>query len=180
MDNIQEMGLIEGIKNKENQCLVELMNYYGKLVYYVASKILNNSYESEDVKDCYNEVFTAIWFNIDCFKEEKGSFKGWLISITRYKALNIKRKNLKNDENLEYKDDIGNDENKDFEKIENLDYINEILSTLKEEDKLILIKRYLEGDSIEEISRNLGNSKDNIYTRISRSKRKLKNNISYD
>ena len=51
MDNIQEMGLIEGIKNKENQCLVELMNYYGKLVYYVASKILNNSYESEDVKD---------------------------------------------------------------------------------------------------------------------------------
>ena len=180
MDSFDECTLIEGIRNKDNECLAKIMNHYGSLVYYIASKILNKGYENEDVKDCYNEVFTAIWFNIEYFNEEKGSFKAWLISITKYKSLNIKRRTLKYDETLEYKDEIGNSKNNDLERIDNLDYINKLLDNLEEKDKLILIKRYLEESSIEEISRYLEISKENAYTRISRAKKKIRKAIDID
>ncbi|MNJ05836.1 RNA polymerase factor sigma-70 [compost metagenome] len=41
-------------------------------------------------------------------------------------------------------------------------------------DREIFLKRYLKGFSIEEIAQELGYSKDYIYTRISRARKKMK------
>lgn len=169
-----DYSLVQGIKNKDKTSLCKLMDSYGKLVIYISSKILNSPYEKEFVDECYNDVFTTIWFNIDCFNEEKGCFKNWLISITKYKALDIKRKNCKVNNSVEYIPNILPSEENNFEKIENIQMINLLLENIDEKDRLILIKRYYEGFSIKEIALKLDCTEDYIYTRISRARKKLK------
>lgn len=174
MESFNESKLIKGMINRDKECLVKIMNHYGNLVYYIASNILKEAYEKDNIEDCYNEVFTAIWFNIDCFNQEKGSFKTWIISITKYKALDIKRKVSKYNQALEYKDEVTANEGKDLERIENLEFIRNLFDNLQEKDKVIFLKRYLEGHSIKEISEALGYSEEYIYTRISRARKKIK------
>ena len=174
MEDDHESALIKGIIKRDKESLMKLMDIYGRLIYYIAGTILIEPYEKESIEDCYNEVFTAIWFNIDCFKLEKGSFKNWIISITRYKAIDIKKKNLKHNHSLEYDDELVSNHKNELERIENLELINELLNTLDKKDRTIFIKRYFRGDSIKEISRELGYSEEYIYTRISRARKKIK------
>ncbi|MNI57289.1 ECF RNA polymerase sigma factor SigW [compost metagenome] len=169
-----ESALIKGIIKRDKESLMKLMDIYGKLIYYIAGTILIEPYEKEGIEDCYNEVFTAIWFNIDCFSVEKGSFKNWIIAITRYKAIDIKKKNLKYNQSLEYDDELVSNQENELERIENLELINELLNTLDKKDRNIFIKRYFRGDSIKEISKDAGYSEEYIYTRISRARKKLK------
>lgn len=169
-----DYSLVEGIKNKDKPSLCKLMETYGKLVIYISSKILNTPCEKEFVDECYNDVFTTIWFNIDCFNEEKGCFRNWLISITKYKALDIKRKNYKVNNSVEYIPNIIPSEENNFEKFENIEMINLLLENIDEKDRLILMKRYYEGFSIKEIALELDCTEDYIYTRISRARKKLK------
>jgi len=61
-----------------------------------------------------------------------------------------------------------------LENIENNELIEELLNTLDDMDREIFLKRYLKGFSIEEIAQELGYSKDYIYTRISRARKKMK------
>lgn len=61
-----------------------------------------------------------------------------------------------------------------FESIENNELIEDLLNTLDDMDREIFLKRYLKGFSIEEIAQELGYSKDYIYTRISRARKKMK------
>lgn len=175
MIDINEKELIHRIKNKDIKAFASLMDDFGKLVYYIAGNILNEDYEKDFIDECYNDVFTTIWFNIDCFDEEKGNFKNWLISITKYKAIDIKRKNFKSSNYVEYTDEITTIEDKALEKIEDEEIIDNILNNLEEKDKIIFIKRYLEGYSIKEIAKELGYSENYIHTRISRTRKKLKN-----
>lgn len=169
-----ESALINGIIKRDKESLMKLMDIYGKLIYYIAGTILIEPYERESIEDCYNEVFTAIWFNIDCFNLDKGSFKNWIIAITRYKAIDIKKKNLNHNQSLEYDDELVSNQENELERIENLELINELLNTLDKKDRSIFIKRYFRGDSIKEISKEAGYSEEYIYTRISRARKKLK------
>ncbi|MBE6053465.1 MAG: sigma-70 family RNA polymerase sigma factor [Clostridium sartagoforme] len=169
-----DLYLVQGIKSKDKNSLCKLMENYGKLVIYISSKILTNSYEKEFIDECYNDVFTTIWFNIECFNEEKGCFRNWLISITKYKALDIKRKNYKLNNSVEYTPNILSSEEDNFEKLENIQMINVLLQSIDEKDRNILIKKYYQGFSIKEIALELNCTEDYIYTRISRARKKLK------
>ena len=170
----KEKIIIEGIKNKSTNSLEDLISLYGNLVDYIAKSILKEDQLKEYAEEAYNDVFTTVWFNIDCFDEEYGNFKGWIISITKFKALDIKKKIFKESFNIELIDEITKSEDLGFSKIENREIANEILDKLEKKDKIIFIKRYLEGYSIKEIAKEMGYSENYIHTRISRSRKKIK------
>lgn len=105
----------------------------------------------------------------------KGNLKSWIVSITKYKAIDIKRKISNHNKTFEYKDEITHIENDcSLESIENNELIEDLLNTLDDMDREIFLKRYLKGFSIDEIAQELGYSKDYIYTRISRARKKMK------
>jgi len=92
VNEINEKEIIEGILKGDKERLDELISLYGKLVYYVANNILVESHEKRYLDECYDDVFISLWFNMDCYDDEKGSLKSWIVSITKYKAIDIKRK----------------------------------------------------------------------------------------
>ena len=85
--------------------------------------------------DCYNDVFTVIWFHIDHFDTEKGNLKSWMIGITKLKALEYKKKVCKEnkiDKNVEI--DTGIHDRYEIEKEEE---IMEIVQDLNKKDRYI-------------------------------------------
>ena len=171
---LEDKKIVNGLKAKDTEALEKLIERFGKLVYYIANSMLKDNQEKSYIDECYNDVFTTIWFNIDCFDEGHGNFKGWIVSITKYKALDIKRNLYKTNKDLEYLEEITEDENKELEKIETEEIINKVFKYLDEKDRDIFIKRYFEGYSIREISKMLGFSENYIHARISRSRKKIK------
>jgi RNA polymerase sigma-70 factor (ECF subfamily) len=175
VNEINEKKIIEGILKEDKESLDELISLYGKLVYYIANSILVESHEKRYLDECYDDVFISLWFNMDCFDDEKGSLKSWIVSITKYKAIDIKRKISSHNKTFEYKDEVTNIKNDcSLENIENNKLIEDLLNTLEDKDREIFLKRYLIGISIEEIAQELGYSKEYIYTRISRAGKKMR------
>lgn len=90
-----EVDLITAMKKRDQDALKEVIDQYGKLILYIIHKSLSSPMEKQYVDDCYNDVFTVIWFHIEQFDMEKGNFKSWMIGITKLKTLEYKRKYIK-------------------------------------------------------------------------------------
>lgn len=90
-----EEDLIIAMKKRDQDALKEVIDQYGKLILYIIHKSLSTPIEKQYVDDCYNDVFTIIWLNIEQFDIEKGNLKSWMIGITKLKALEYKRKYIK-------------------------------------------------------------------------------------
>ena len=168
--------LIKDIKNENTDAMNVLIDSYGKLIYSVLHSILSNEYDKAFIDECFDDVLLNIWYNIDCFDTERGNFKNWVISISKFKAIDYKRKNTKNckDEDLDetYTDDYSIE--KEIILNEEIDELVELINNLKEKDRIIFMEKYINDESVEHIAKSLDLSTAYIYNRISRGKRKLK------
>lgn len=70
-----EEDLIIAMKKSDQDALKEVIDRYGKLILYIIHKSLSTPMEKQYVDDCYNDVFTVIWFHIDQFDIDKGNLK---------------------------------------------------------------------------------------------------------
>ncbi|EEM84356.1 MULTISPECIES: hypothetical protein [Bacillus] len=76
-----EEDLIIAMKKHDQDALKEVIDQYGKLILYIIHKSLSTPIEKQYVDDCYNDVFTVIWFNIDQFDNVKS---GIIAAFYRY------------------------------------------------------------------------------------------------
>ena len=88
------LPIILAINNEDDRNFVEkVYAQYGKKIYKVAYKILNNT---EDAEDCLHDVIKNIIDHLDMFQAVEGeSFIKLLVTCTRNTALDIYRKNKK-------------------------------------------------------------------------------------
>ncbi|CDI49927.1 sigma-70 family RNA polymerase sigma factor [Clostridium tetani] len=179
---IDEDNFIKKLKNKNPKALEFALGNYGNLSYKVVYSVLGSGFERHSIEECVNDVFMVIWNNIDSFKEDKGSFKSWLIAISKYKAIDYRRK-LARENNLEYLDEIITNEEYNTENIiiieENRQEILKAINELKDVDKIIFTKRYLLEEDIEIIAKELGVNRTVIDNRLSRGRRTLKKKLTF-
>lgn len=128
-----EVDLITAMKKRDQDALKEVIDQYGKLILYIIHKSLSSPMEKQYVDDCYNDVFTVIWFHIEQFDMEKGNFKSWMIGITKLKTLEYKKKVYK--ENKVDKDVEIDTGVHDRYEIEQEEEIMEIVQDLNKKEK---------------------------------------------
>lgn len=142
---------------------------------FIYKKYLYNLKDYYD--ECFDDILLGIWNNINSFDESKNSFENWIAAISKYKAIDYKRKYNKHleEENIEELN-IPSKENT-FETItkNELDKeVEQILDHLSTEDKNIFIKLFVEGKEVEYVSQEMNIHKNNIYNRVSKGKAKLR------
>lgn len=177
---VNEENFILKLKKRNEKALNYVVDNYGGIIKAVVKKHLYNLQSVQD--ECINDVLLAIWNNINSFDEERSTFKNWIMGIARFKSIDYKRKYLKH---LEYEDiDNVNLVKEDFSeeliKDELSEEIDEMMKCLKEKDRQIFYKLYIEEKEIEEVSSDMAIKKDVIYNRISRGKKKIKSLFSLD
>lgn len=172
---ITEENFILMLKQKDERALEYIIDNYGWIIKTIVKKSMYNleSYQEE----CINDILLGVWNNIDRFDKNKCSFKNWLAAISKYKSIDYKRKYLKdlkneNIENVNLNIDDNSHENIIKNEI-NLE-MEKMLNCLKEKDKEIFLRLYVNDEDLDSISYSTGIKKDVLYNRISRGKRKIK------
>lgn len=162
---MDEQLIIEGIKNKNEECFNELVNLYKKKIVGLCYSYTEDYQEAEDISQ---EIFISIYKNINNFRGES-SLSTYIYRITINKCLDYKRKrSIKGFLN-------GLFSIKKYE--ENIDdraFIRQCVIELPEELRTPVVLYYYVGLSQKEIAEVLKVSPKTIEGRIYRAKGKLK------
>lgn len=168
---IEDSELLKKILSKDESGLLDLQKKYGKLIYGVVNKIIGFKHSILDVEECYSDIIYVLWNGISSYDNTKGSLINFIVAVSKFKAIDYKRKLDKRSE-VELKDEFLGEEL--FLDVDELESFEELLIDLSNEDKNIFIKRYFFEESIEKIALDLIISKELVYKRLSRGRKKLK------
>ena len=171
---INEENFLDQLKKKNEKALDYVIDTYGWIIKSVIKKHLYNLQSVQD--ECINDVLLGLWNNIDKFDENKSEFKNWIAGIAKFKAIDYKRKYLRELDN-ENVDDLNitvDDSIHELLKNELSLEMQEMMNSLKEKDRELFYKLYVEEIEVDKVSQETGIKRDVIYNRVSRAKKKLR------
>jgi RNA polymerase sigma-70 factor (ECF subfamily) len=151
--------------------------YKDKIFTYLMYRV---SLDRDVAEDLLMEIFLKAYERFDQFDESKGSFKSWIFAVTRNHLLNFyrDRKPVGSLEVLEEdgfvvqaKDDVQMKVGVEVEK----DNIQEALQHLDEEEREVIIMRFINELSIHEISLFINKTEGATRTFLSRAMNNLRN-----
>lgn len=164
---MEEHQIVERLKNKDNECFIEIINKYKRKVVSLCYAYTKDYFEAEDLSQ---EVFIALYNNIDKFREEC-SLSTYIYKISMSKALDYKRKkSLKG-----FLTGLFNVNTAQSEcDIDDKNYIRKCISSLPKDLKEVVVLYYYIGLNQKEISKILNISQKAVEGRIYRAKQKLR------
>ena len=184
------LPIILAINNEDDRAYVEkIYNQYGKKIYKIAFKILNNT---EDAEDCVHDVVKIIIDNLEMFQALEGEqLIKLLVTCSRNAALNIYRKNkikhINEGKHKPYTDDETDEKDLDIESVsddgmfvdlivineESRKRISEIIEELDPIYKDVLYLRYQYSMKNQDIAKMLKISENVVKVRYHRAKKIL-------
>jgi RNA polymerase sigma-70 factor (ECF subfamily) len=173
---ITEENYITLMQHGNENALKYFIDHHGWIVKSIIHKKMA-AYINEQ-EECMNDVFFAIWENVNKYDSTKAAFTTWVASVTRYKVLNHIR-SLQRTARLDSIDDLeiigeedipmeGCDERQDFQKL---------IACLSKQDQELFVRLFYEEQTKDEICETTGIKKDVLYNRISRGKQKIRRNM---
>jgi len=173
---VNDSNLVEALKQKDSAAVEFVIDRYGPLLKAV---LLRNLGEYSDRwEECFNDVLLALWKHPERFESKKSQMKNWLCAIAKYKAIDLLRRESRadrgrvrmDDEQWSAVADIAVPEKDD----ESMEELKKLISCLNLSDRELFLRRYGFEQSVEQISAETGMSKDRIYGRIYRGKKKIR------
>ena len=79
-----DIALMQKIAGRDQNALLELYEKYGKAVYSLAFRVLNNSVLAEEVTQ---DTFLKVWHQTTRWDSERGKLKSWLMTIAQFTAI---------------------------------------------------------------------------------------------
>ncbi|MEG1311010.1 MAG: sigma-70 family RNA polymerase sigma factor [Romboutsia sp.] len=166
--------IIKYIKKRKEKGMEMLIDSYRGIITSVVRKHLGVLINYEE--ECVSDVLLSIWDNIKSFNKDKNNFKNWVCAISKYKAIDYKRKYLSKVETLNIREEIYYIDT-ELLKSEMEEEINEILSHLNEKDKELFINHYIQGENLEEIAIKTKTKVSNLYNRLSRGRKRIREKL---
>ena len=173
-----EGNFVELIRKRKEEGILYVIETYGGLLKSIVRKRLFTW--PDRVDECMNDIFLGIWQNIESFNPDKGSFANWAAGVARLESIDVLRKMQREPlaVSLEDAENELSQEDSTFSKIaeQELSKENEeILSCLSPKDRELFRRIFLEEEEPEMAGNALGISRDNVYVRIFRGKRRIRN-----
>jgi RNA polymerase sigma-70 factor (ECF subfamily) len=170
---VEDAGrLMARVRSKDAAAFEVLYDEYHRLVYGVAMRMLGDVAAAEDITQA---VFLKIWSSPQLF--EAGNFSGWLVRMTRNRALDLLRsKSYRHEELPETKPADEMPEDTAFAHI-NADLVRAALKQLPDEQRELIEMGFFGGLTHEEMARRSGTPLGTIKTRIRAGLRKLRSSL---
>lgn len=172
---MQDELIIKYIRKRKEEGMEMLIDSYRGLITSVIRRHLGVLINYEE--ECVSDVLLSIWDSIKSFDKSKNDFKNWVCAISKYKAIDYKRKYISKFETTDISQELYYIDT-DLMKAEIEEEIKEILSHLNDKDRELFIKHYLEGESLESIAVKNNAKVSNLYNRLSRGRKRIRESIS--
>ena len=79
--------LITAIKNGDEAAVAQVIDKYSRLLWKVASAVLKNVGQEQDVEECVADVFISLWQHPEKYDANRGGLRTWLCIKARSCAL---------------------------------------------------------------------------------------------
>ena len=178
-ENMPDEQLVQ-LSLKDQDCFYYLMKRYEtKILRYIKRLTTVSQEEAEDI---IQEVFIKVYRNLNGFNR-KLKFSSWIYRIAHNEIINQYRKtklhssiplNIEDEANLIGSINDTIEINGAYENLENAEKVREALAELPDKYREILVLRYLEDKSYDEISDILRKPPGTVATQINRAKANFK------
>ncbi len=171
--------LIQQIGDGDPKVFSILYDRYKTLVFSLAIKITGSHETAEDIT---LDVFTQIWKNADKYHSEKGSVKGWIASIARYRSIDtLRRHKVRLDINRPQWSDVkletlpSNDNPGEALILEETRHkVSDAIAILPKDQQKVLALAYFKGHTHRQVAEALNEPLGTIKTRIRLGLQKLR------
>lgn len=182
-NKLQEKILVEKLKFQDQEAYGELYNIYVDRIYrYIYFKVSKR----EEAEDLTSEVFLKTWQYLCDSDNEIRNFKALLYQIARNLVIDLYRQRsraetINSEEMLEQIEDAKQQSLLTEIEIKiDIDKIEKSIRVLKDEYKDVVVLKYIEELSINEISEIMNKSKGAIRVMLHRALSILRNNLEKD
>lgn len=179
---MNEIRLVKKAKKGDSEAFGKLYDVYVEKIYRFVFFKVRSRFEAEDITQ---QVFLKTWQNIKTYKPQKGAgFSSWLYRIARNSVIDHYRtakdhvdiENLKNDVQFTSVPDMG----QGIDRIERFKKIEESLVILTDDERDVIVMKFIEELSNKEIGDVLDKNQGAIRVIQHRALKKLKSNLEKD
>ncbi|MDE6619117.1 MAG: sigma-70 family RNA polymerase sigma factor [Lachnospiraceae bacterium] len=176
-----EKNFIALIRQRNEAGILYVIDTYGGYLRAIVRQRL--SALPDKIDECMNDIFLGIWKNIDSYDENKGSFQNWIAGIARLEAIDYLRRASRECQTISLNPDL----EQSYDGIPGFDAqmhaliekelseeTTKLLSCLSAKDRELFYRIYGNEESPEQVSTELGMTKDNLYVRLFRGKKKVR------
>lgn len=185
MIKINDQQILDLFWNREEEALDITMQKFGRVLYKVAHNILH---DGQDAEECVNDTLMQAWKAIPPKRPEY--FGAYLAKITRNFSLQRWRKagtakrgggqcNLILDELAETIPNPDSTE-QSYEYAQTLRSINMYLAKMDADSRIVFVRRYFFGDSVQEICTRFEASQSKIKSMLFRARQKLRTHLEQE
>lgn len=160
---MDDLALLSGIRSGRQDAMTAFFDRYSRMVYSVAMRVLNDSSEAEDVMQ---ETFIRVWQNPGAFTAGRGSLGGWLMVVTRNRAIDRLRRRKPTDPTDMFTLPSSISLANESERVFLLEKVRNVMAALPEEQRKALEMAFFEGRTHSEIAEKTGEPLGTIKTRI--------------
>lgn len=175
---MQEKNIIDAIKAGDEQAMQKIICRYSRLLWSIVGAVLSQVGTTEDMEECVADVFIDLWEHPQKYDESRGSLKAWLSVIARNKAIDRYRQKTKI-QTIPLEETVLAQMGVEPE-IENREGLQEALAELTEEEREILLRRYVYQQKPKEMAVALGLSVKQIENRLYRIKAKMRKQMEQE
>lgn len=155
--------LLRRIREKDADAMTKLSDLYGGMIYSVALRVLHDPGRAEDL---LQDVLLLLWRRPECVVLSRGSLGGWLLVVTRNRAIDVLRRRRPTDSVEEYQLSSPVCLASDIEREAMIRKVREALATLPANQRIVLELAYFEGLSQAEIAERTGDPIGTVKTRM--------------
>src|SRR5437870_7756814 len=83
--------LAERLHQRNQEALETLIFRYSRELFYFIRLVLDGVRVTQDAEECVNDLFVAVWQEIDSFDPARGTLRTWLTMRAKYIALDRRR-----------------------------------------------------------------------------------------
>jgi RNA polymerase sigma factor (sigma-70 family) len=194
--------LIKRLHERDPDALEMLISRYSREMFYFIRLILDNVGVTQDVEECVNDLFVAVWQEIDTFDALRGTLHTWITMRAKYIALDRRRQLCRRQtHNVQSADeikqwqladtdghrplsgwdyDLGRSSQAEasieylLEQSEKREEVRQALAALPELDRFLVYQRYFRFANTHELATKTGLTRHAIDTRLWRARKCLR------
>jgi RNA polymerase sigma-70 factor (ECF subfamily) len=179
LSGLDDAALIVLIARSNSGALSLLYDRYGRMVFSVAYHVVGDSETAEEITQ---DVFVRVWEGAVSYRPELAKVSSWMISITRYRAIDeLRRRSVRPEKNQvpwleETEDGIPLMDGAESVAETNLQLhsVRNAIAALPSDQRKVLSMAFFNGYSHSEISERLGEPLGTVKSRIRLAMQKLR------
>ncbi|MCI7656774.1 RNA polymerase sigma factor [Anaerotignum sp.] len=175
---MQEKKIMDDIKAGDEQAMQKVICRYSRLLWSIVGAVLSQVGTAEDMEECVADVFIDLWEHPQKYEESRGSLKGWLSVIARNKAIDRYRQKTKI-QTIPLEETVLAEMGMEPES-EKEEGLRGALAKLTEEEKEILLRRYVYQQKPKEMAVALALSVKQVENRLYRIKAKMRKQMEQE